>query len=114
MREVVVEQKSGKVVTDNIDPYYYVDEVEFFRSGFYGTMQEAVQSAIVDSLTTHVDPGDLEHETSLEYVSRYWDLEALADKCISWHQPDRGNGGYFLNVNPDTFWTLVVENERIG
>ena len=114
MREVIVEQATGKVVTDNIDPDYFVDGVEFFRSRFYETMQAAVQSEIVDSITAHEGPSYIENETSLEYVSRYWDLEALADKCISWHQPDRGNGGYFLNVNPDTFWTLVVENERIG
>ena len=33
MREVIVEQATGKVVTDNIDPDYFVDGVEFFRSG---------------------------------------------------------------------------------
>ena len=35
MREVIVEQATGKVVTDNIDPDYFVDGVEFFRSGLF-------------------------------------------------------------------------------
>ena len=37
MREVIVEQATGKVVTDNIDPDYFVDGDEFFRLWDYGT-----------------------------------------------------------------------------
>ena len=41
MREVIVEQATGKVVTDNVDPDYFVDGVEFFRSGLWDTWQAA-------------------------------------------------------------------------
>ena len=112
MREVIVEQATGKVVTDNIDPDYFVDGVEFFRSGLYETIEAAIQWEIIDPLTSGSTPNRLQDESLYSYVNRLWDLEALAYRVLARHSPEWGNGGYYLSVNPETFWEMLGEYER--
>ena len=112
MREVIVEQATGKVVTDNIDPDYFVDGDEFFRSGLYQTWQAAVYSEIVEPISSGQLTDREEDESMYDYVNRFWNLEALADRVLSWHSPEWGNGGYYLSVNPETFWEMLGEYER--
>ena len=112
MREVIVEQATGKVVTDNIDPDYFVDGDEFFRSGFYETWRAAVYSEIVEPISSGQLTDREEDESMYDYVNRFWNLEALADRVLAWHSPKWGNGGYYLSVNPETFWEMLGEYER--
>ncbi len=112
MREVIVEQATGKVVTDNIDPDYFVDGAEFFRSGFYETTREATYREIVEPISSGQLTDREEDESMYDYVNRFWNLEALADRVLAWHSPGWGNGGYYLSVNPETFWEILGEYER--
>ena len=83
MREVIVEQATGKVVTDNIDPDYFVDGDEFFRSGLLLSWQAAAYSEIVEPISSGQLTDREEDESMYDYVNRFWNLEALADRVLA-------------------------------